>query len=117
MERRSMVFRLPEPVTDRLNHSPLNLVVCQVRHERNSAVAEAPRAFAVHEAVKAQYPKIDENASQDMGVLTGPAGVQAIPGETNRGWRFRSKDEAWTAVVMPDFFALETTHYADWDDY
>jgi uncharacterized protein (TIGR04255 family) len=112
-----MVLQLPDPVTDRLSRSPLNLVVCQVRHERNPAVSDAERVFAAHEAVKTEYPKVDESAAQDVGVLAGPVGIQAIPGDMSRGWRFRSKDDAWTAIVMPDFFALETTRYHDWDDY
>lgn len=112
-----MPIHLAEPDTTRLVDSPLTLVVCQVRHERNIAVADAKRALAVHDALKDAYPKIDENAVQDISVLAGPSGVQQLPGEAMRGWRLRSKDEKWTAVLMPDFYALETTLYEDWTDY
>lgn len=112
-----MGLQLADPITDRLARSPLSLVVCQVKHERNPHVADPKRALALHEVVKVSYPTFDENATQDVNMIVGSGGLQALPSETNRGWRLRSADEAWTVVVMSDFFALETTAYIDWDDF
>jgi uncharacterized protein (TIGR04255 family) len=112
-----MVLQLPEPVRDKLARSPLQLVVCQVRHEHNSAIGDSERALSVHNTLRDDYPKFDDHIAQDVRVLAGPAGVQPMTGETLHGFRFRSRDDSWTVVVMPDFFALETTKYDDWADY
>ena len=112
-----MALDLAEPSTERLKRAPLSLVVCQVRHEKNLAAADAKRAVAIHDALKGDYETLEEQSAQDLTVQAGPLGVQTLPGETARRWRMRSKDEAWTVVVMPDFFSIETTSYLDWDDF
>lgn len=109
-------LELPEPSTERLARSPLELVVCQVRHERNLAVADAKRALAVHGGLGGKYPGIDEATGVALNITGGPAGVSTAT-DQQHGWNFRSTDGAWTVVLMPDFFALETRAYTDWDDF
>lgn len=109
-------LQLQAPRTERLQRSPLELVVCQVRHERNLAVADAKRALAVHAGLEEQYPSIDEAANMALNILGGPAGVSTAA-DQQRGWNFRSTDGNWTVVLMPEFFALETRAYTDWDDF
>ena len=65
-------LQLPEPSTEKLEHSPLELVVCQVRHERNLAVADAKRALEVHRGLGGKYPVLDEAAGIALNI---PAGV------------------------------------------
>ena len=108
-------LQLPEPSIERLERSPLELVVCQVRHERNLAVADAKRALEVHGGLGGKYPVLDEAAGIALNVVGAPGGV-ATPGQ-QRGWNFRSADGAWTVVLMPEFFALETRAYTDWTDF
>jgi uncharacterized protein (TIGR04255 family) len=50
-------------------------------------------------------------------MLAGSGGLQALPAEMNRGWKLQSEDGTWTVVIMPDFYALETTRYEDWADF
>lgn len=107
---------LPAPRTDRLQHSPLELAVCQVRHERNLAVADAKRALAVHAGLEERYPTIDEAAGMALNIVGSPAGVSTAT-DQQRGWNFRSADGNWTVVLMPEFFALETRAYTDWEDF
>jgi uncharacterized protein (TIGR04255 family) len=109
-------LELPEPSTERLARSPLELVVCQVRHERNLAVADAKRALAVHGGLGGKYPGIDEATGVALNITGGPAGVSTAT-DQQHGWNVRSTDGAWTVVLMPDFFALETRAYTDWDDF
>ncbi len=109
-------LQLPAPSTERLARSPLELVVCQVRHERNSAVADAKRGLAVREGLGGKYPIEDEATGVGINIAGGLAGVTAAA-DQQRGWNFRSEDGAWTVVLMPDFFALETRAYTDWEDY
>lgn len=112
-----MTLDLPEPSRERLARSPLSLVVCQVRHEHTAAASDVKRGLAVHEAVKDDLPSFDEQSSRDLTITAGATGVQSLPGDVSRGWRMRSEDQAWTAVVMPEFFSLETTRYREWKEF
>jgi uncharacterized protein (TIGR04255 family) len=109
-------LQLPEPSTEKLERSPLELVVCQVRHERNLAVADAKRALEVHGGLGGKYPVLEEAAGIALNIMGGPAGVSTAS-DQQRGWNFRSADGAWTVVLMPEFFALETRAYSDWMDF
>lgn len=109
-------LQLPEPSTEKLERSPLELVVCQVRHERNLAVADAKRALEVHRGLGGKYPVLDEAAGIALNIMGGPAGVSTAS-DQQRGWNLRSSDGAWTVVLMPEFFALETRAYTDWTDF
>lgn len=108
---------LPDPSTDTLAKAPLQLVVCQVRHDRNLAVSDGARALAVRDALDV-YPRMEEMAQQEIGVMIGPAGPSSLgSGGTQQGWRLRSEDGAWTAALLPDFFALECTGYTSWTEF
>lgn len=108
---------LPSPSTEKLARSPLSLVVCQVRHEQTIAASDPKRAVSIHDAVKDRYPLLEEQSGQELTITAGPAGVQSLPGASQRGWKLRTTDQAWNAVVMPEFFSLETTSYEDWPDF
>lgn len=111
---------LPEPDTSQLARSPLELVVCQVRHDRRLVIGEGSTALAIQsalEGVGGDYPKIDEVAAPEVNLVVGP-GIEA-PGfrETKTsGWRLTSADGAWVVTLMPDNFSLETTDYTTWED-
>ncbi|MHB1536212.1 MAG: TIGR04255 family protein [Acidimicrobiales bacterium] len=108
---------LPAPDTRRLERSPLELVVCQIRHERSSAAtADATRAFAVRDGLEAEYPIDDEVTGLALNVVGGPSRVSTAT-DQQQGWNFKSADGAWIVVLMPDFFALESRAYTDWDDF
>ena len=82
-----MALVLPPPKTEKLDRSPLSLVVCQVRHERTLAASEPKRAVSVHDAVKDSYPVLEEQAGQELTIAAGQLGMQAVPGAVNRGWK------------------------------
>lgn len=112
-------LQLPEPSAERLERSPLELVVCQIRHERNVKVGDAKRALEVYNGLGGRggkYPDFVEVTGVALNFTGGPAGV-ATATDQQRGWNCRSADGAWTVVLMPDFFALETRSYADWIDF
>jgi uncharacterized protein (TIGR04255 family) len=112
-----MPLDLPEPSSDRLEHAPLSLVVCQVRHEQSLAASDPGRAMEVHSILRDDYPLLQEQASQQITVTASPVGVQTLPSTPARGWRMRSEDEVWNAVITTEFFSLETTKYQDWPDF
>lgn len=108
---------LPEPDTSRLSRSPLELVVCQVRHERKLVVAEGQTALAVHEMLggaSGRYPNLDEITGAELNLVVGPGTVPNVSETKSSGWRFASADGTWVVTLMPDHFALETTAYTSW---
>jgi uncharacterized protein (TIGR04255 family) len=108
---------LPEPSTVTLTRTPLQLVVCQVRHDRNLAVADGGRVLAIRDQLGV-YPRMEEMAQQEIGVVIGPAGSSSLGGgEQQRGWRLLSEGGAWTVALLPDFFALECTGYTSWTEF
>jgi uncharacterized protein (TIGR04255 family) len=113
-------LELPEPDRSRLARSPLELVVCQVRHERRLVVGEGTTALAVHEALGGAggpYPAIDEVAGAEFNVVMGVgAGAPNVRETKTSGWRLTSADDAWVITLMPDNFSLETTGYTTWAD-
>lgn len=108
---------LPEPDTRRLTRSPLELVVCQVRHERRLVVADGATALAVHKALgggTGRYPTLDEVTGAEVNVVIGPGVAPNLSETKSSGWRFSSSDGKWAVTLMPDHFALETTAYTTW---
>jgi uncharacterized protein (TIGR04255 family) len=95
----------------------LDLVVCQVRHDRNLAAADAGRILAIREDLGDEYPVMEEQAQQEIGLVVGSGGVSALPPGEQRGWRLASSDRAWTIALLPDFFALECTGYTSWSEF
>jgi uncharacterized protein (TIGR04255 family) len=112
-----LALDLPAPSTTKLERSPLSLVVCQVRHEQNDAASDPKRGVAIRDALKDRYAVLEQQIGQELTIAAGPTGAQTLPGSAIRGWKIRSDDETWNAVVMPEFFSLETTRYDRWDDF
>jgi len=110
-------LRLPDPSPIRLRRCPLQLVVCQIKHDRNLAVSDGARVLAISEQLGQQYPKIEEAAQQEVGLLFAPGGPTPVGGSEQKGWRLRSEDGAWAISLLPDFFALECVVYTDWEDF
>ena len=109
-------LQLPAPDTRRLKGSPLELVVCQIRHERNVAVGDAKRALQVRDGLGDKYPVDEEATGLSVNLVGGPTGV-ATSSDQQQGWNFKSSDGTWTVALMPDFFALETRAYSDWGEF
>ena len=109
------VLQLPEPSTEKLEHSPLELVVCQVRHERNLAVADAKRRLRYTEGWEAST-RCSTRPPASPSTSWAARRAYRTTFDQQRGWNFRPADGAWTVVLMPEFFALETRAYTDWAD-
>jgi len=108
---------LPDPSTQTLARAPLQLVVCQVRHDRNMAVSDGARVLAIRDDLNT-YPRMEQMAQQEIGLAIGPAGPsQVSSGSTQQGWRLLSEDGTWTVALLPDFFALECTGYTSWTEF
>jgi uncharacterized protein (TIGR04255 family) len=114
-----MDLRLPDPDTDRLPHSPLELVVCQIRFDSQPQVSESSIALAIHEALgggSGPYTQIEQIEGQQL-IVSGGIGVEAqTQSRISNGWRLSSESGDWAVSLMPDHFALETTKFTTWDE-
>lgn len=110
---------LPDPPDEKLERSPLRLVVCQVRHEPVIAVADVSRALAVHQAVQDIFPHIEQIAEEKIkiDVMIGAGGGETKRADPLQGWRFQSEDKKWTAVISQEYFSVETIAYDRWADF
>ncbi|MDN4643917.1 TIGR04255 family protein [Arthrobacter sp. PsM3] len=111
------IVELPEPSTETLGASPLELVVFQGRHEGRPAVSDPAIALRIQNDIRHDYPTLEQASAAEMVVEAGPSGFQTSGGEVRPGWRLRSKDHQWTVILMPDFFALESTGYTTWTEF
>jgi uncharacterized protein (TIGR04255 family) len=105
-----------EPEDRHLKASPLALVVCQVRHERELAASDATRVLKVCEALD-WASELTERVAQELNVIAGEAGMATTSLPATRGWQLQSADGQWIATVMPDQFSLETRAYPSWEEF
>ena len=108
---------MAEPLDERLEHSPLKLVVCQVRFDHTLAVSDPRRAIQAQERLGDRYPQVTEFKQQDVQVNLGPAGASAGTSDPQVGWQLNSDDERWTITLQTGFASLETSAYQDWKDF
>lgn len=106
---------LPEPSIGDLEDAPLQLVVCQIRHERNMAIVDVKKALAI-QAQLGDYDLLDEGQQSQIDLVSTEGGGVAPSSSVteHRGWRLRSSDRTWTAALLPDYFALECSGYTTW---
>jgi uncharacterized protein (TIGR04255 family) len=108
---------IEEPEDRQLTAAPLTLAVCQVRHRRGVAASDPGRALCIQQDLDWESD-LDEHVGQELSLnLVEGATLHSATHKSAQGWRFTSKDGAWTATVMPDFFALETTAYSGWTEF
>lgn len=110
-----MPITLPAPSEERLAESPLDLVVCQVRHEPLPPEGLKDRARLIRRALGDGYSTMTPGGPVQVRVAASPEKVDI--GQEHEGWQLKSSDGAWTVVLTSEFFALETSRYLDWDDF
>jgi uncharacterized protein (TIGR04255 family) len=115
-----MTLELPEADKRPLGRAPLELVVSQVKFDETLAISDSRTILSVHNKLGGRsgfFPHIQESQVQSTEVLMGPAGPAALPtSKTQRGWQLVSDDGAWTATLLPDSLALQTTQYTSWQE-
>ena len=109
-------LHLPDPIDERLQHSPLRLVVCQVRHSKTVGVSDAGLLLQVQERLGERYPDATAFEQHELVFAAGPAGANASAQKSQLGWQLKSED-GWTVTLQTEFFSLETSSYADWADF
>lgn len=89
-------------------------VVCQVRFSPVLKIQRDDEVIPFQEAVRTDYPRYVK--TEALSIMLTPAGVQQQQ-SAGRLHRFQDTTGAYTAVLAPDFVALETTGYVDIDDF
>ncbi|MEU9147750.1 TIGR04255 family protein [Streptomyces sp. NPDC048349] len=112
---------LPKPSTTQLKDAPLQLVVCQVRHDRVAGPRHGDQVLAIRDALTTSMGEelgLEQLAQQEVAFEFSPSGVSPLPNSgPSNGWRLRSRDGKWLVALFPDFFALESTGYTSWSDF
>lgn len=98
----------------RLERAQLAQVICQLRFSPVLRIRQDEAVIPFQEAVRAEYPRYARQ--EGMSVLITPGGVQPQPAQAPLH-RFEDSTGALTAILAPDFVALETTAFVDVDDF
>lgn len=106
-----MPFRFPHVEEVKLERSPLQEVVCQVRYPMVLRIIEH-EPTGLQEAIRDRFPELQIESSMTMTVETSER-PRPIGGE-RRIYRFGSPDGSRMLSLAPDFYALSTTAYSGW---
>ncbi|WP_126688351.1 TIGR04255 family protein [Nocardioides ferulae] len=104
---------LGAPKSDTLKKAPLELVVCQVRHE---AIGAGIDPGLVPTAQARLSPWVTRAEQLPSGQVAFPPGV-VFPGVMQpAGWRFLG-DSGWIVTLGADSFSVECTRYTTWTNF
>lgn len=111
--------QLPEPRTDTLKRAPLELVVCQVRHEPLEDVSDARRMLALQTHLGNGFIKLEPQLSAELSLGSLPGGDATPPAlkQSMTGWRLTTPEGGWIVTVSRDSFAIESTQYTSWTEF
>jgi len=114
-----MTLSLDDPDRTLLPRSPLEMVVFQVRFERQVVVGDNRIVKPFQEALggtDGPFPDVGEVTSGEVNVALTPGGPGSFSESQTKGWRF-SSGQTLAAVLMPDHMTLETNAYTTWEDF
>jgi uncharacterized protein (TIGR04255 family) len=108
------IGKIPVVPPFQLENHQLAQVLCQIRFSPVLRIRQDDSVIGFQEAIRQTYPRYGKQ--QGMAMLITPEGVQpqAAPSVLHR---FDDSDGVFTAILSPDFVALETNQYADIDDF
>jgi uncharacterized protein (TIGR04255 family) len=107
---------LPLPDDRKLSNAPLNLVIAQVRHERQLQATSADTGLGIRSALGPLAGDLSEHRQQVMTLMAGPGNATAETAEGPAGWQLVSP-EGTTTIVQQEFFSIETAAYTTWDSF
>jgi uncharacterized protein (TIGR04255 family) len=109
-----MIGSLPTAPPFRLVRHQLAQVLCQVRFSPILRLRQDEAIIPFQEAIRAEYPRYLK--AEGMGILITPAGVQSQPSGSPIH-RFQDVHGRYTVALSDSFVALESSDYADVDDF
>lgn len=96
-----------------LSRQPLVLVLCQVRF---STVQVGDYIAKIQEEFRRKGFPI-ERAGKVQQLILAPAGGAPIQAVEQQRWEYRTRDEYWSILVMPDSVVLQTTAYERFEGF
>jgi uncharacterized protein (TIGR04255 family) len=110
----SAIGAIPLAPSFRLERAQLAQVICQIRFSAVLRIRQDDEVIPFQETVRADYPRYVRQ--EGMALLITPGGVQQQPAPMPLH-RFQDSAGTFTAILAPDFIALETTAFLDVDDF
>lgn len=110
----------PAPDPRRLERSPLELVVCQIRFNNKTAAEEPAVALSFHAQLGGEggrYPKMEPIATQEFSITMGPGAAPATEAKSLTGWRLTSAENGWVISLTGEYVSIETSAYQTWDHF
>jgi uncharacterized protein (TIGR04255 family) len=113
----STVMHFPRPERVIYEHNPLTEVVCQLRFPRLLRVQqELP--FEFQERIRPDYPLLEvEEANVSLALAVGEQVQPAVSAPMPRCFRFWDSEKVWQVTLHPDFLALSTRKYRQWEAF
>jgi len=111
-----VLLHLPEPPAEKLERSPLALVVFQIRYDAQPRLGTLETGLQVHEVLGGKggrLPTIEQVQAGNLSIQFGP---EASAGQSIQtvGWRMLSTNRKTAAAFHVDALTLETTDYGRW---
>lgn len=106
---------LPAPRTETMRHPPLELVVCQVRHEPLPGVADPRNALALQAMLGHGFSKLEPQAGAQINFNAVPGATPSVSPAS--GWRLLTVDGSWAITLSSDSFAIECSQYTSWSEF
>ena len=96
-----------------LSRQPLVLVLCQVRFSTVQVGDYIPK---IQEEFRRKGFPI-ERAGKVQQLILAPGGGAPIQSVEQQRWEYRTRDECWSILVMPDSVVLQTTAYERFEGF
>lgn len=107
---------LGEADSSTLSKAPLELVVCQVRHEPLPVMTDAGAALEIQRALPSNFTRLEPQSGGPISIgVPGGGFGQPSPGPSH--WRIVNADSTLIVSLAPDSFSLECGQYTTWTDF
>lgn len=111
------VEALGNPNRDTLAHPPLELVVCQIRHEPIAGGVSPSHVLGVQSLLGFGFDKLSSAPPAGVTFAAAPSGEFQPHVTQSPSWQLTTSDGSWIATFNADSFALECTSYTTWTDF
>lgn len=108
------IGNIPAATAFKLQKHQLAQVLCQIRFSPVLRLRQDDAVIPFQEAVRNTYSRYAKQ--QGMAVIVTPEGIQQQPVQAGLH-RFEDPNGMFTAILSPDFIALEANRYADIDEF
>jgi uncharacterized protein (TIGR04255 family) len=116
--KRMSFLMLPDPPDERLEHSPLALVVWQLRYDQQPTLATPNAGVRLHQLLggrEGEYPLLEEIQNATLSIQGAPGAVPAAAQTIQRsGWRVSNHQRSTSVVFATDALTVETSAYGRW---